>query len=204
MVIMVLRLSAASAALGFVLFAACSTEQKVEPQECTPGEKAPCECPDGTASTKTCKEDGSGFGECECTGESGSGSGSGGGAGGAMAASAASGPASSSVVASSSAAGPGSSSSGTLTGCPELDCPSCLVSDCAKLVCETEFTKCKANPDCLALEDCLSKCGGDFECPQECQTKYPGGAKDYSAKSTCVFCSPDACKALCDTNNTCK
>jgi hypothetical protein len=111
---------------------------------------------------------------------------------------------STSSIASSSSGSMSSSSTGQLTGCPEVDCPTCLASECAKLVCEAEYTKCQANPDCVELEKCLSLCGGDLECPQECQTKFPGGAKDYSAKSTCFFCSPDACKALCDTNNTCK
>jgi len=193
-------------ASSFVLLvaAACSTEQKIDPKECTPGEKIACECPDGTPSTQTCKDDGSGFGDCECSGESGSGGAGGAGAGGARPSSSVSSGMPSGSVASSSGGSMSSSATGQLTGCPEIDCPTCLASECAKLVCETEYKKCQANPDCVGLEACLAKCGSDLECPQECQKKYPGGAKDYSAKSTCFFCSPDACKALCDTTNTCK
>lgn len=204
-------LLAGSALFVGVWFASsCGTEQNMI---CTPGEKAECECPDGTPSTKTCLEDGSDWGPCECGGDSGSGSGGSGsggsgsggsamqGAGGGGGAS--SGGPASSAMSSGGMVASSSSTGGPLPGCQEDDCVACRSSECAKLVCSTEIAACEANPDCVSLKLCLGQCAGDLECPDVCFDTYKGGLTDYSAESTCLFCHPDACRALCDVDMTC-
>lgn len=171
-----------------------------------PGEKRACTCDTGKSGSQTCLDDGSAFGLCQC-GE-GMGAGGAGGAGGGMAASGSGMPAqtaSTSAMSSSamSSTAMSSSSSGGGLGCASNDCNECLASECAKLACSAEFAACDTEPDCLPYETCLTACQSPT-CITQCKTMYPNGPKFVSAKSTCTFCSPTACRDYCNTNNICK
>ncbi|MBM4357033.1 MAG: hypothetical protein FJ096_02885 [Deltaproteobacteria bacterium] len=203
-------IAGATLVLGVWGAASCGTDKNMI---CTPGEKAACTCPDGTPSQKTCLEDGSDWGPCECGGESGSGGAGGGmgsggsgmgGGGGGSPTSTASGAPTSSGSSGTSMMATSSSTGGPLPGCQEDNCVSCRNSECAKLLCTAEIIACDDNPDCVGLTQCLAKCGGDLECPDVCFATHKAGLGDYSAKSTCLFCHPDGCRALCDVNMTCK
>jgi hypothetical protein len=202
-------IAGATLVLGVWGAASCGTDKNMI---CTPGEKAACTCPDGTPSQKTCLEDGSDWGPCECGGESGSGGAGGmgaggagmGGAGGSAAMASGSGTATSTGATGTSTVASSSSTGGPLPGCQEDTCVACRNSECAKLVCSTEIAACDANPDCGALTQCLANCGGDLECPDVCFATHKNGLPDYSKKSTCLFCHPDGCRAICDVNKTCK
>jgi len=181
--------------------AACGTEDTTF---CTPGAKQTCICDTGKYGSQTCLDDGSAFGECQCGDGMGAGSGGGGGSGGAPAATAtASSAVASSSASSSVASSTVASSTSTGGGCFAASCKDCTSSECAKLACTTEVLACDNDPDCVGYEACLKSCSSST-CITQCKTKYPNGPKLYSAKSTCVYCSPDACKDLCDVNNTCK
>ena len=198
----------AVAALSFAAWGpGCGTEDTTF---CIPRAKQACTCDTGKSGSQTCLDDGSAFGECQCGEGMTAGAGGGGGAGGGMETTASGMPsqtAASSATASSatasSATASSSSSTGGGTGCVANDCKECLTTECAELACSTEIMACDAEPDCVGYEACLSSCQS-VTCLTQCKMAYPAGPKYYSAKSTCIYCSPEACRDLCNTNNICK
>jgi hypothetical protein len=83
----------------------------------------------------------------------------------------------------------------------EADCQDCQT--CAfDSLCMTQYADCQAEPQCIALDECVSACReGDDACVQACVDANPNGADPLLALLECIFC--DACYVTCDGASNC-
>jgi hypothetical protein len=60
--------------------------------------------------------------------------------------------------------------------------------------CET-YAACAANPECVALKDCVADCGDDNACAVACSDLHPGGVRDWGTRYSCVWlqCGDERC-----------
>jgi hypothetical protein len=91
----------------------------------------------------------------------------------------------------------GGTGGGTATSCDQSgDCASCatcaITADCGQ-----QYAQCQANPDCNSIVQCVTGCGTDAGCVQDCASQSPGGAADFEPLAACVLC--DACPSDCST-----
>jgi hypothetical protein len=120
-----------------------------------------------------------------------SGASSSGGSSGASSSGASSGG--SSGASSSGASSSGASSSGsTGNACisnPTTTCDQCLNQSCCPLI-----EACAHNADCAALVTCVSKCGSDQTCAQDCLDQYANGQPGLK---DIVSCARQSCPGKC-------
>lgn len=75
---------------------------------------------------------------------------------------------------------------GGQTGCDQGDCTACITCSIAPgAACEDEENACGAEPDCVALADCLQGCF-DQACVDTCENNHPTGAPLLLAFSQCI------------------
>jgi hypothetical protein len=67
------------------------------------------------------------------------------------------------------------------------DCGAC--SECAsQVLCAELLSTCVNNAACNGLDVCVTNCGADLDCKQDCVAANPNGAADYEAATRCVYC----------------
>jgi hypothetical protein len=104
------------------------------------------------------------------------------------------GPSGSSSSGTGSGTGGGTTSASATTGtggskpCDgKKDCASCV--NCAsQVLCVAQIQACNQNSECLGLDQCISICGSDTDCKQQCLNGNPGGVAAYSAAASCLYC----------------
>jgi hypothetical protein len=170
---------------ALVVFAACSSSSDSEGGYFWPGAGGEFDAAAGSGAT-------SGWGGGGATGgAAGSGATSGWGGSGATGGAAGSGTGGFGAAGGSTAGNGGQTQScgfnSALPGC----------GDCIKQQCATECANCTANPDCLALYDCIKKCSTST-CEQTCRSTYPNGDIDLmNFLSIQQGCVGKKCSAQC-------
>lgn len=100
------------------------------------------------------------------------------------------------------AGGDGGSGGEEPTGCDtEPTCDSCF-SCAAKSVCAASVTACQNDSSCVAIDECVTFCGGDPDCEEECGLQNLPGVDAYNAAMGCLYCQgcPNRCSdfAVCN------
>ena len=66
---------------------------------------------------------------------------------------------------------------------------------CVDSACQSQIAACNANPECVALYNCVTKCQ-DQTCEQACVNQHPGGVNALNAFGSCISSS---CGTPCGT-----
>ncbi len=184
--------------VGSVIFA-CSG--KNSQTACPAGQSVACNCQGtSTPGAQVCKSDGSGFEACNCLGATAA---TGGATSGTMSST-------SSLNTSTGTSPPGSVGSTGAGGanpnlgkCDKGDktntgCQTCQNSACALAFCQDKVSKCMANAECKAIQDCISKCAqNDGACFNACVSAHMMGTTDMFNMFICTICNPGPCYGDC-------
>jgi hypothetical protein len=67
-------------------------------------------------------------------------------------------------------------------------CQQCIAASCC-----TESSDCGLDPDCAALETCVSLCAGDAACVSKCRSSLPLGVSKFDPLAMCESTNCSAC-----------
>ena len=80
------------------------------------------------------------------------------------------------------------------------DCDTCIM--CAsRSGCAAVQASCLDNSACAGIDQCMSLCGADLGCQQQCYSNNPTGVSAYNAWSDCFYC--DQCPSDCRGFQSC-
>ncbi|MBW2525533.1 MAG: hypothetical protein JRI23_15220 [Deltaproteobacteria bacterium] len=97
---------------------------------------------------------------------------------------------------------PSDEGSGGASACDDKgSCQECLAcadaNPCAQLI-----SNCVTNAACAGLDQCITLCGADTTCQQQCYMNNPTGVSPYNAAQDCRYC--DQCPSDCSGIRDCE
>jgi len=81
------------------------------------------------------------------------------------------------------------------SSCGEFASPIPGCQTCQEATCCAQSTSCATNTSCADLDLCVSNCFGTASCPNDCQTQYAQGVKNYTASLACTNQCASQCAA---------
>jgi hypothetical protein len=80
------------------------------------------------------------------------------------------------------------------------DCQACRTCAAAE-PCSVLISTCLNDASCQAIDQCVTICGGDLVCQQQCFDGNPAGVAPYNAANDCIYC--DECASDCAGSHAC-
>jgi len=80
------------------------------------------------------------------------------------------------------------------------DCQSCL-SCAAGEPCSELISACVNDANCQSVDQCVTICGADLDCREQCYLGNPAGVAPYKAANDCLYC--DECPSDCSGAYSC-
>lgn len=75
------------------------------------------------------------------------------------------------------------------------DCNECGQCAAGSETCAALLNACQQNPSCISIDECVTICGADLECRDQCFLFNPEGVQSWDAASRCLYC--DVCASDC-------